>query len=136
LLIRDLEQSETVAEMIFKWERAIGLFRAIEQGQFGQGEPGPIDRKIHESFLHILIGFGQRLEILTATFDVSDLSNFRVNPDLAASVRELQDSLLMFYGPEVGEVPQSFIEALADFKAGRFVQMETALNEPPPGSKE
>jgi hypothetical protein len=31
-----------------------------------------------------------------------------------------------------GEIPQDFIEALEDFKKGRFVSMETALNEAPP----
>lgn len=31
------------------------------------------------------------------------------------------------------EIPQDFIEALDDFDQGRFVPMETALNEVPPG---
>lgn len=31
------------------------------------------------------------------------------------------------------EIPQDFVEALADFEHGRFVSMETALNEVPPG---
>lgn len=31
------------------------------------------------------------------------------------------------------DVPQDFIEALADFSHQRFVSMETALNETPPG---
>jgi hypothetical protein len=30
------------------------------------------------------------------------------------------------------EVPHSFIEALADFHAGRVVNLDQALNEPPP----
>ena len=30
------------------------------------------------------------------------------------------------------EIPQDFIEALDDFEKGRFVSMETALNETPP----
>lgn len=30
------------------------------------------------------------------------------------------------------EIPQDFIEALEDFEQGRFVSMETALNETPP----
>lgn len=30
------------------------------------------------------------------------------------------------------EIPADFIEALADFEQGRFVPMETALNEVPP----
>jgi len=32
------------------------------------------------------------------------------------------------------EIPRDFIEALDDFKKGRFVSMETALNEAPPGA--
>lgn len=31
------------------------------------------------------------------------------------------------------EIPNDFIEALAEFDRGRFVPMETALNEVPPG---
>jgi len=30
-------------------------------------------------------------------------------------------------------VPQSFFDSLADFEAGRIVDIEIALNEPPPG---
>lgn len=32
------------------------------------------------------------------------------------------------------EIPQDFIDALEDFEKGRFVSMETALNEKPPGA--
>jgi hypothetical protein len=35
---------------------------------------------------------------------------------------------------EVAEIPQDFIEALEDFEKKRFVSMETALNETPPGA--
>jgi len=31
-----------------------------------------------------------------------------------------------------GDIPQDFIDALADFDRQRFVSMETALNETPP----
>jgi L-lysine 2,3-aminomutase len=31
-----------------------------------------------------------------------------------------------------GEILQDFIDALEDFQKGRFVSMETALNEAPP----
>jgi hypothetical protein len=42
---------------------------------------------------------------------------------LAKCVRELA----------ANDIPEDFIEALADFERGRFVPMETALNEVPPG---
>ena len=32
------------------------------------------------------------------------------------------------------EIPQDFIDALDDFQKGRFVSMETALNEAPPAA--
>ena len=32
------------------------------------------------------------------------------------------------------DIPQDFIEALEDFQKERFVSMETALNETPPGA--
>jgi hypothetical protein len=31
------------------------------------------------------------------------------------------------------EIPEDFIEALEDFEKGRFVSIQTALNEIPPG---
>ncbi len=136
-LIRDLERTERIGEMISKWDTAIQFFHSFEEHQFGHGEARPIDRKIHQSLLHMLIGLGQRLEIVTEKFSDSDLTNFGVTKaDLAADVRELEESFSIFYGPEPGEVPQSFIEALADFEAGRVVPMETALNEPPPGARD
>jgi hypothetical protein len=35
---------------------------------------------------------------------------------------------------ESGDIPQDFIDALDDFNQQRFVSMETALNETPPGA--
>jgi len=32
------------------------------------------------------------------------------------------------------DIPQDFVDALADFENERFVSMETALNEVPPGA--
>jgi len=32
------------------------------------------------------------------------------------------------------EIPQDFIDAIEDFEKERFVSMETALNETPPGA--
>ena len=34
---------------------------------------------------------------------------------------------------ESAEIPQDFVDALDDFDKQRFVSMETALNETPPG---
>ena len=34
---------------------------------------------------------------------------------------------------EDSEIPESFKKAMADFEAGRFVDMETALTQSPPG---
>jgi len=33
-----------------------------------------------------------------------------------------------------GEIPEDFIDALDDFQRARFVSVETALNETPPGA--
>ena len=35
---------------------------------------------------------------------------------------------------ESSDIPRDFIEALEDFDKQRFVSMETALNETPPGA--
>ena len=34
----------------------------------------------------------------------------------------------------LSDIPQDFIDALADFDKQRFVSIETALNETPPGA--
>ena len=46
---------------------------------------------------------------------------------------ELARLLLRVRELEPDEIPQDFVEALADFEQGRFVPMEIALNEVPPG---
>jgi predicted transcriptional regulator len=43
---------------------------------------------------------------------------------------EIFDAVL---GDNDSWVPESFKQGLADFEAGRFVDMETALTQPPPG---
>ena len=51
---------------------------------------------------------------------------------LPASERErLGEQMRQLSGDEI---PQDFSEALEDFEKGRFVPMETALLEPPPGA--
>jgi hypothetical protein len=35
---------------------------------------------------------------------------------------------------EASDIPADFMEALDDFEHGRFVSMETALNDIPPGA--
>ena len=35
---------------------------------------------------------------------------------------------------DAGDIPADFVDALADFEQGRFVSMETALNDIPPGA--
>jgi hypothetical protein len=66
-----------------------------------------------------------------------DLAEFGIKREnLTAYIRELENTFLMWHGPESGEVPPSFVESLVDFEVGRFVPMETALNEPPPKARE
>jgi hypothetical protein len=48
-------------------------------------------------------------------------------PERERLVRRMRESLS-------GGIPQDFIEALEDFDKQRFVSMETALNETPPGA--
>ena len=48
------------------------------------------------------------------------------HPELERLVKHIRD-----LGDD--EIPQDFVEALADFEHGRFVSMETALSEVPPG---
>ena len=36
---------------------------------------------------------------------------------------------------EDGDIPESFRQGMADIEAGRVVDMETALNQPPPAKR-
>jgi hypothetical protein len=48
-------------------------------------------------------------------------------PERERLVRRMRESIS-------GNIPQDFIDALEDFDKQRFVSMETALNEIPPGA--
>jgi len=39
------------------------------------------------------------------------------------------------HGFEDGDIPESFRQGMANIAAGRVVDMETALNEPPPAKR-
>ena len=39
------------------------------------------------------------------------------------------------HGLEDGDIPESFRQGMADIAAGRVVDIETALNEPPPAKR-
>jgi hypothetical protein len=120
---------------IHQWDLTVRLFRRVERLHFIERTPTEEDQQFHKATLHTLIGMGQFLALRVKAVSDDELAKAGiVRPKLSADVQELEDHFLMFYGPEPGEVPQSFVEALADFEAGRFVPMETALNEPPPGS--
>ncbi|HEV7403117.1 MAG TPA: hypothetical protein VGO11_09335 [Chthoniobacteraceae bacterium] len=55
--------------------------------------------------------------------------------EIQALPRLERDKLLRFVRQlEDPEIPAEFLEALDDFDHGRFVTMETAHNETPPGS--
>ncbi|SRR5258708_27604914 len=138
LLIRDVQEAESkgksyAASIVF-WNMAVRLFHQAERILLFEQRPSPEDLKMHEAFLHALLGLGQLLEMRIQNISDDDLSRFGIQREnLNAYNRELKDTFALRYTQELGEVPQSFFEALADFDAGRFVPMETALNEPPPG---
>jgi len=48
-------------------------------------------------------------------------------PERERLVRRMRESVS-------GNIPQDFIDALEDFEKQRFVSMETALHETPPGA--
>jgi hypothetical protein len=48
-------------------------------------------------------------------------------PERERLVRRMRESVS-------GGIPQDFVDALEDFDKQRFVSMETALNETPPGA--
>jgi hypothetical protein len=78
-----------------------------------------------EALLALSVGLAYSLKRMTAE-QILDEIKALPQPErkrLLESVRRL----------EADEIPEDFVEALADFEQERFVSMETALNEVPPG---
>jgi hypothetical protein len=105
-LIAEVQQAERTAARyaaaIHMLDVAIRLFRIIERKQLFEQTPREEDLKIHEALLHALISAGQLLIIRIAKISDDDLAGFgirRVN--LLAYVQELQDTFLMWHGPEL-----------------------------------
>ena len=104
-LITEVQEKERMAEKyaagIHLWDAAVRLFRNVERHQLFEQTPKADDLKVHEALLHSLISLGQLLEIRIQNIDDEDLAFFDIQREnLSAYVRELQDTFLMWHGPE------------------------------------
>lgn len=134
-LIGDIQVTETLPAGIYKWDATVSFFRRIERQRMFDPEPREIDLKAHEVYLHLLINLGQHFEERSQKIPDEELAEYGIRrADLSGYVQELKDIWVLWHGQEneSAEVPESFKRAMDDFKAGRLVSMETALNEIPP----
>jgi hypothetical protein len=68
---------------------------------------------------------------------LSDFVEQRTADDISIPVQTTEFStafVTVLAARTADTVPQSFLNALADFQAGRVVDIEIALNDPPPGA--
>jgi hypothetical protein len=92
----------TIDTTILLWDVAIRLFRVVERQRLFERTPARDDLKIHEALLHSLLSLGQLLEIRIQNVDDEDLARFGIQREnLSAYIRELQDTFLMWHGPEL-----------------------------------
>jgi hypothetical protein len=105
-LIAEVQEAERIARKyasaIHLWDAAVRLFRHVERLQLFEQTPTADDLKIHEALLHGLLSLGQLLEIRIQHIDDEDLASFDIQREnLSAYVRELQDTFLMWHGPDL-----------------------------------
>ena len=105
-LIAEVQERERMtqkyAAAIHLWDAAVRLFRHVESQKLFEKTPTVDDLKIHEALLHSLISLGQLLELRIQNIDDEDLAAFDLQREnLSAYIRELQDTFLMWHGPNL-----------------------------------
>jgi hypothetical protein len=97
-LVALIQQAEWTIEpsafAIRFWDLTVRLFRSVETKQLFEQQPTADDLKMHEALLHALISLGQILEMR-----IGEEKSERAN--ISAYIRELQDTFLMWHGPEL-----------------------------------
>jgi hypothetical protein len=101
-LIAEVQQADKYSAAIYLFDATVRLFRNIESRDFIAKTPTPRELKQHEAFLRVLIGVGQLLELRIQNIDDTDLAAFGIQREnFSAYVRELEESFLMWHGPEL-----------------------------------
>lgn len=114
-LIAEVQAKERVAQQyavaIHMWDVAVRMFRNVELQQLFSKAPAENDLKVHKALLHSLIGLGQLLELRIQSIDDEDLASFGIQREnLSAYVRELQDTFLMWHGPDLDPARSAGLE--------------------------
>jgi hypothetical protein len=105
-LIAEVQQSHRStawnAAIVLFWVVIVRAFRIYERKRLIDQTPGAEDLKDHEMLLERVINLGKNLEIRIQNIEDEDLAEFGVErANLAASIRELEDTFLMWHGPEL-----------------------------------
>lgn len=99
------------AAIILYWDVAVRAFRIVERKQLFEVTPTLANLKIHKELLETLINLGQTLETRIKDVDDEDLAEFGVTKaNLSAYVGELQDTLIMWHGPDLDPVRSAELE--------------------------
>jgi hypothetical protein len=122
-LITEVQQLQLttvwIAAVIRFWDVAVGVFRVVERERLFELTPTEGDLKLHKALLDSLIKLGQALEARVKGIDDEDLAELGVGREnLSAYVRELEDTFLMWHGPELdparaAELKKTIFGALA-----------------------
>ncbi len=105
-LLAEVQQARRTAAWnaatVLFWVVAVRAFRIFERQHLFEITPGAENLKSHEAFLGQLIKLGKILETRIEKLDDDDLAEYGVTrANLSASIRELEDTLLMWHGPEI-----------------------------------
>ena len=105
-LIAEVQQARRTtawnAAIVLFWVVAVQAFRIFERQHLFEITPSAENLKSHETLLDQLIKLGKILETRIENIDDDDLAEYGVErANLSASIRELEDTLLMWHGPEI-----------------------------------
>jgi hypothetical protein len=114
-LIAEVQQAQRTiawnAAVVLFWVVAVQAFRIFERQHLFETTPSVENLKSHETLLDQIIKLGKILEARIQNIEDEDLAEYGVKrANLAASVRELEDTFLMWHGPELEPEKASELE--------------------------
>jgi len=114
-LIAEVQQAQRTiawnAAVVLFWVVAVQAFRIFERQHLFETTPSVENLKSHETLLDQIIKLGKILEARIQNIEDEDLAEYGVTrANLAASVRELEDTFLMWHGPELEPEKASELE--------------------------
>jgi hypothetical protein len=134
-----LDEYSKAEEAFTEWKSAIAQNEELfKKHVYENDDMGLLDLRQHRARLYYLLTRGESVALAFLTLEDADHAGEVENYVglIDGKLAELRQTLHHWHAPLAGhqeDLPQDFIDAVRDFKAGKVVDMEVALNQPPPG---